>query len=102
MPKNKRRNDLAFMRSPRCLTNTSQPIPDIERPKRGRPPRLTPEKLYATLQRIADGYTVMQTEAQLAQRYKISVPTIRRRIAALKQQGLVTVEVVRKGRHTYS
>jgi DNA-binding GntR family transcriptional regulator len=44
----------------------------------------------------------MQTESQLAQRYKISVPTIRRRIAALKQQGLVTVEVVRKGRHTYS
>ena len=86
VPKNKRRNDLAFMRSPRCLTNTSQPIPDIERPKCGRPPRLTPEKLYATLQRIADGYTVMQIQAELAQRYKISVPTIRRPIAALKQQ----------------
>lgn len=76
VPKNKRRNDLAFMRSPRCLTNTSQPIPDIERPKRGGPTRLTPEKLYAALQRIADGYTVMmQTQAELAQRYKISVPT---------------------------
>jgi DNA-binding Lrp family transcriptional regulator len=85
-------------------SKAAQPLPQIEPPKNGRPPRLTDDQYYARLKKLAVGATgaVMENQTEAADAVGVSVPTVRRIEKRLQEAGRIRRITVRKKGGTYS